>query len=510
MPVRDLVEDLGAPASGWLNALCLAAVAVGSAAPLTRWWWTGAEDQSVEKELRLAAEWPERPTQLADLDRFPAEFAEAFDDRFPFRRELLRLHNLFVWEVLGAIADPAMQRGKDGWLYLAGPKAMGHYRARNPFDPSELDLWVETYDGWRDWLAARDVEYVLMFTPDKQGTYPEYLPDWVVAESDRTRTDEFFEALRERSEIEVLDVRQQVREAKSEGLTFFQHGTHWNMRGSWHAYVAMAEQLVAKLEGQAALPREAFDVVDATLLDEGWYGDSWFERLHMADLVRQEAIQFAFLHQPTWFILETWEAPTGLLDGRSGNADQSLPKAVYVRDSTGDWLWPIFVHHFSELVLEGANRFPATLIEVERPDVVLHTRIERILSGEIELPSYSTEEVSVARQWNAAGDSRELLEQPAEASSEVGLPVSIPGSSSVPGWLRVVRTLPEGAETPEAWVRLLTPDPILIRFQAGRAFAFVERPTVGDSDALTGSSSPSDSASRPTRIESVTWRTKAQ
>ena len=413
MPVRDLVEDLGAPAPAWLSALCLAAVAVGSAAPASRWIATGRDDESVLKELRAPAEWPAPPSGLADLDTFPDAFAEAFDDRFPYRRELLRLHNLFAWEVLGAVADPAMQRGKQGWLYLSGPEAMGHYRACDPFTPEELDQWVETYDGWRDWLAARDIEYVLMFTPDKQGIYPEYLPDWVVPCSDRTRTDEFFDALRKRSEIEVLDLRPATIEAKAEGLTFFQHGTHWNMRGSWPAYVAMAEQLAAKLPGQRVLPRTAFEVIDGTTLDDTWYGDSWLERLHVADVIRQEAIQFSYRHQPTWFIAETWQARSGLLDGRSGNAMKDLPKAVYVRDSTAEWLWPFFVHHFSELVLEGDNRFPAELVEVERPAVVLHTRIERILSGSIELPSYEAEEVRVARAWNAAGDESPLLSEPA-------------------------------------------------------------------------------------------------
>ena len=496
--MSDLVEDLGLPAPRWASAVALALFLAGSAAPVARWVATGEHDTSVEKELRAAAEWPETPRTLEAWDRAPSQVGKWFDDRFPFRRELLRLHNLFVWFVLRGSPDPEIQRGKDGWLFLGGG-AMDHYRGCNPFPPAELDTWIETYDGWRDWLAARDIEYILLICPDKQANVPEFLPDWVVPCSERTRTDAFFEALRERSEISVLDVREETLAAKAQGLTFFQHGTHWNSRGAWPAYVAIAEELEELFDSQRVLPRDAFEAVDFTLITDDWYGDSWFERLHVADVIRQEAIQFKYLKTPTWGFREedTWMNAYGLLDGRSHNSMQFLPKAVLLRDSTAEWLWPFLVHHFRELLTEGALRFPAELIERELPDVVIQTRIERILSAPIEPLGLEPEEVDVARAWNAGGAPHELLSEPGSLASGAAVDVSLPaGLGTGSSFLRLRRA---PAESAELLVRLADGEAIRVSFAPERAFALVELPVASRALSLEASSSPVE-------LQAVTWR----
>jgi hypothetical protein len=392
--------------SRWADGLTALAFVAALCAPLSRWLLEGRPDQSVAREQRTAAPWPAAPLGESARRAFPRAFERWFDDRFPFRRELLQLNNRLLWSVLGSIPDDSMVRGKAGWLYLAGTEAMGLYRGHDPFEPAELDAWIEAYDGFRDWLAARDCLYLLLLGPDKQGIYPEFLPDWVQREGPRTRTDQFFEALAARSEIPVIDLRPTLLAHKGDGLLYFPHGTHWNDRGSWYGYLALIEQLKARFPVQRPLPRSAFKEYDRRLVDRLWIGDTWFERWHLDQQIRQEAVVLEYQNPLTFTLVpdSLRRGPSGLVEGRTRNSLDFLPKALLLSDSYGEWLWTFLAHHFREFVSEKSARFPLGMIERERPDVVLQVRVERFLMAPLERPELDPEELALCRAWNAAPD----------------------------------------------------------------------------------------------------------
>jgi SGNH hydrolase-like domain, acetyltransferase AlgX len=380
--------------------------------PLGRWLVSGAPDLSVAMEQRSAAPQPQWSWSSQARRAFPRAFERWFDDRFPFRKSLLQLNNLVLWSVLRSIPDDSMVRGKSDWLYLAGEEAMGLYRAHDPFEPAELDQWISTYGGFAEWLRARDCLYLLLLGPDKQAIYPEFLPDWVRREGPETRTDQFLRALADRTRIPAIDLRPTLLAAKSEGLLYFQHGTHWNDRGAWYAYLALIAEMAKSFPIQRPLPLSAFRDHDMHLSNRNWVGDTWFERWHLEQVFTQEAFVREYQLSPTYHIVpeDIRRGPSGLIDGRTRNELQFLPKGMLLSDSYGEWLWTLLAHHFRECLSEKSERFPLGLIEAERPEVVIQVRVERFLMAQLDRLDLGPEEIDLCRDWNRAQDSQQVLE----------------------------------------------------------------------------------------------------
>lgn len=448
----------GLTALAFVAALC---------APLLRWALEGRPDASVSKEQRTAAPWPEAELAGPARRAFPRAFERWFDDRFPFRRELLQLNNRVVWSALGSIPDDSMVRGKQGWLYLAGDEAMGLYRGHDLFEPDELDEWIEAYDAFRDWLAARDCLYLLLLGPDKQGIYPEFLPDWVQREGPRTRTDQFLEALGARSEIPAIDLRPTLLAAKGDGLLYYPHGTHWNDRGSWYGYLALIERLRERFPIQRALPRSAFREYDRRLVDPLWIGDTWFERWQLEQQIHQEAVVLEYQLPLTFSLVpdSVRRGPSGLVEGRTLNSLDFLPKGLLLSDSYGEWLWPFLAHHFREFVSEKSARFPLEMIERERPDVVIQVRVERYLMAPLERPTLDPAELALCCAWNAAPD----LSAAAQGAAALEPLSALPGEQ---GLLRLEFEPGAALEFGLRWEEE-GPGDLAQRLEAGRRFLFV-------------------------------------
>lgn len=393
------------------DGLTASAFVLALALPVGRWLATGRPDQSVVMEQRSAAPLPAWSWQAEPRRAFPRAFERYFDDHFPFRKPLLQLNNLVLWSGLRSIPDDSMVRGKQDWLYLAGPEAMGLYRGHDLFEPAELEAWLATYTGFAEWLKARDCLYLLLLGPDKQGIYPEYLPDWVRREGPETRTDQFLRALAEQTSIPVLDVRPAIRAAKGEGLLYFQHGTHWNDRGAWYAYLALIAELAKTYPIQRPLPRSAFRDHDMHLSNRTWVGDTWFERWHLEQVFTQEAAVLEYQLPPTYHIVpeDIRRGPSGLIDGRTRNSLDFLPKGILLSDSYGEWLWPLLAHHFREFLSEKSARFPIELLEAERPEVVIQVRVERFLMAPLDELGLGAEEIELCRAWNRAAASERVL-----------------------------------------------------------------------------------------------------
>lgn len=374
--------------------------------PLAAWAVRGTSPESVLREQRSPAPVPEVPTDLDALREWPGASADWFADRFPGRGALLTLRGHILYRVFGVSPIPVMRVGKQDWLFYTERQTFEFYRGVDLFEPAELDEWVRRMHAWRDWLKARDVEFLLITPPDKVTVYSEYLPDGSEPVSPITRLDQFLEALDERTDVEYLDPTDALLAAKDFGLLYFPHGVHWNDRGAYVAYREALAQLRPRFPDLVPLPLERFDVVDQYLEDPNWRGDSWAGRMHLEDLLVQEAVVMKLRGEPPYQVLAGWPNAAGTMDGLSVQQGTELPRILLVRDSFGDWFWQFLALHASFLVTEGFVRHPFELVEQHRPDLLIHMRHE---CGLMEVPPdirVSDEDVALARAWLAKGGER--------------------------------------------------------------------------------------------------------
>ena len=174
----------------------------------------GFDRSFVLEENRILATRPELKLARRALGAFPARFEAYFNDQFGFRKRLIYWLALVKVQGLGVTSTPGVTLGRDGWLYLASDAAVSSYRATRPFTPSQLENYRQIVEERRDWLAARGIPYVLVIPPNKETIYPEFMPAAYTKVNSRSRLDQLVDHMKSHSNVPIIDVRDDLREAK--------------------------------------------------------------------------------------------------------------------------------------------------------------------------------------------------------------------------------------------------------------------------------------------------------
>ena len=154
--------------------------------------------------------------------------------------------------------------GRGGWLYYA--QDVEHVTGPGVLAPGEAGpVAVETLTRFRDELAARDVELLLVPVPTKAAVHPEHLSR-ATGPADNPDTARFLARLADAG-LEVLD----VAGALGEPPTYLPRDTHWTPR----AMEAVAQAAAARARRLVDLPERADSFADraTTSLEVAGTGD---------------------------------------------------------------------------------------------------------------------------------------------------------------------------------------------------------------------------------------------
>lgn len=196
-------------------------------------------------EKRRLAELPE--FMLNNINNYPRDFEKYYDDNFGLRRLLVRGYNYLQVKLLGVSNTKWVLVGKDGWLYQGGEPHVRDMRNAWPYTPVQLRRWSEILQAKYQWLKTRDIEYLFVFTPNKNLAYREYLPSHIRPASDISRLDQLLAHLRATTEVPVLDLRPALKRAGNTMRTYHRTDTHWNAFGGYVGYRAIMAALAPKL-----------------------------------------------------------------------------------------------------------------------------------------------------------------------------------------------------------------------------------------------------------------------
>lgn len=201
------------------------------------------QDNLSNMEKRRPAALPEIKFDIPALVEFPGRFDAYYNDHFGFRGVLVRLHNELKTRLLCVSPTGRVLLGKDGWLFYADEKVIDDYRNVTPFSEAELGLWRQSLEGKRDWLAERGIQYLFVIAPNKHSVYPEYLPDFVRKVRDASRSDQLVTYMREHTDIDILDLRPALLDAKQEMHAYHMTDSHWNAFGAYKGYARIIERV---------------------------------------------------------------------------------------------------------------------------------------------------------------------------------------------------------------------------------------------------------------------------
>ncbi len=358
-------------------------------APLIGLFEDGADEAIRQNENRHPAKFPVvewRPKgpilwpSKSSINGFPGAFERWFNDHRGFRQPLLGLYNLsrshgLVSESLGQMMTGDADRvpviiGREGWLYCTSDRLIDEFRGTHPFTQEGLDRWKNALLERQAWLAERGIPYIVVFAPNKNEIYPEYMPRAIRPVTDICRLDQLKSHLAGTG-IEIVDLREVVTAMKSQARTYHRTDTHWNDVGAFAGYQEIMQAVSRHLPGDSAWTIDDFEFRTETVGNK--------------DLARMLQSPIPFVEEDIRLIPKRKRnASCDVLKGspksvRSTNPSADRPKIVMVHDSFMTALAPFLNEHFEAVQYEWQADFPKDVIERERPAIVIHEYVQRRL-----------------------------------------------------------------------------------------------------------------------------------
>jgi len=299
---------------------------------------------------------------------FPPAFSAYFEDHHLLHQQLVDALINFRFHILREIVFPNVLIGKEDWLYYTGENNIADYECTSLFTASELQSIRSRLLDWKDQLAERGIKFFVVFAPNKETIYPQFLPDRVKPGAKSCRIDQVMQEL-QTSQLAVLDLRSAMQTAALSDQVYHRTDTHWNAIGASHASREILS-LIKKDFPQLPLPSLGDYQKENQLLS----GDLAAYLPHDKRFVEQSISLIPL----TPYRSELEEGADRMII--SSIPESALPGALVFRDSFSDALIPFLSEHFSRAVYVHSFSVDLDLVDKEEPDIVIFELAQRYLT----------------------------------------------------------------------------------------------------------------------------------
>lgn len=332
-----------------LCALCLALLLI----PLAGMLLAGPSD-AVSNE-RLAAK--PRLMRGGKLNPdFLSETADYFAGHFYLRPALLTANSTVQAAVFRESASEDVVLGDGGWLFYAD--TLEDFQGTNPMTGRALFCAARNLALLQEYCAQQGTKFLFVCAPNKNTSYPEYMPGQYRKTEQVSDLDRLEQALTQQG-VSFCDLREAL--SGRESLTYYRTDSHWNGYGSYLA----GRQILQ------ALGKEA-DTEDVSLSMQQHAGDL-YGMLYPASDRKEDAPAPAQLRTFS-YLGDVRGADDQLIRTQSG-AEGTL---FMFRDSFGNALHADLAGQFSQAVFSRSMPYDLSQAE-EMPEVLIAEIAQRNL-----------------------------------------------------------------------------------------------------------------------------------
>lgn len=346
-------------------------------------------DPTPNSEMRTLSPAPTFALNATALKALPTQVKNWTADHFGFRNFMMRQHGLMKVFGLGVTSSSHVVLGKKDpaatdpataqWLFYAAYNTMNYSLHRKPFTFEQLETWKRIMLRRQAWLKARGARYVFVIAPNSQSIYPEFLPDELQGVTQVTRADQLIEHLRVNTDIEVIDLRhalRQARQANPQQRLFHRTDTHWNDVGSFYAYLDLAERLKLHYPSLKPLRWDQFEITRKTTQGgdlAGVLGGKDFFLEDRFDMVPRAP-----------FVLRVARERHMEPVIRASAPDPDKVRLVMFRDSFGEAMMSYLAEHFEKSLFVWTDQFDEQHLLDMKPTLVITEIVERFLWREVD------------------------------------------------------------------------------------------------------------------------------
>lgn len=337
-------------------------------------------------ENRRFTSFPDIKWSQKAIVQFPRGFEQYFNDHFQLRDYLILGYNWLKIRIWKRSSNKKVLIGADGWLFLSGDRVLEDFVSVKQFSADQLEARKRVLEAKRNWLMKRGIRYLFVIPPNKSSIYSEFMPHAYQRLQGKTRLDQFIAYMQKHSDVDILDLRKTMREAKAHHQVYFRLDSHWNELGGLVASREIFRAVDRILPRVPCQPQKS--LLDFTIRP--------VQRKKQGDLSRlmgypAEVSDESYVIAPDFkmvsikenlpgFLSRTWKpypAPFSLT-----GIDTGLTCVVF-HDSFAMYLAPFFPEHFQRSMFVW-QRCPKgelfkAVVEAEQPDIVIEEVVERLL-----------------------------------------------------------------------------------------------------------------------------------
>lgn len=288
---------------------------------------------------------------------------------------------------------PKALLGRHGWLFLCNAPTVGQLLGRIALEPHQHEEYRAAFTARWERFEDLGVPYLFLPVPMKELVYRELLPEGFEIAATDLPVDRLLAMFESDPRVEIEDLRPRMRDARLEADVYFRTDTHLSAIGGHCLYRAIAGHRASRRLGieprpitdfpvrieapfQAGLAhQEKVSLIDDSLVPSGPADADGYDEIAV---LSDEREIYAGLSPPAEApsSYEGFKEPTRILQWPDR---RDLPSAVVVGDSFMDRVLPYLIGHFRRLVCIWAPNPPFSVIERERPDLVIQLIAERFL-----------------------------------------------------------------------------------------------------------------------------------
>lgn len=306
---------------------------------------------------------------------YPRSFENYFRDHLGLRKTLIRWNNLIYVKWLKISPHHRIVVGKKGWLFV-GDELVNYYRGVPPHTLPMLAHRALILEERSHWLAQQNIPLIYIFTAEKSSVYPEFMPSSLNRVDQQTLMDYFTEYLKRYTNVEFIDLRHALLEAKAKNQLYPRTSSTWNSYGAFIGYREIINHLASRFPALTSIseteliatqkPDLGFDLAVLLGLNHILTKERiiWSPRKMNAKRINDIPLKE---YQPCrpHFAMET--------------TDDNLPRAVMFRDCFTDELIPFLSENFRRIAYIYQPVIDVSTIRREKPNLVLHELAERAL-----------------------------------------------------------------------------------------------------------------------------------
>lgn len=309
---------------------------------------------------------------LLPLLGFQGDFAHFKEDFFG-AGELRRVYSAARQYILKDIYFDKVIVARDNWLVYSAPGSMDDYQRSNLFSDEDLRAIQVNLDTTYDQLKAQGSTFLVVFPPDKNTIYPEYVPGQVAVLGKQSRLDQVIAYEKQFGKATVVDLRPALLAEKKQRSVYFSTDTHWNPYG---ALVATREMILAlQSRFPALIPHELSDY-DKPLGEQksGDLAGNW-----LPSAVSEEWFGLEPKYPRQWVRFNISDQMPVIV--MTVNTDSKLPRAVIYHDSFMIWQYDFVADYFSKATFIWSYNVDLNYVKGEQADIVILECTERYLES---------------------------------------------------------------------------------------------------------------------------------